>query len=392
MASSFKMQETYTKSKLDFLFKDNPIKDVDRINCARLRKSLRPRTWKDRIPFGVCIDKTQNKAYFLYYKSFFQKAIIPIDNNSFSNLEDICVNDKGLIFVADSDRDSIFCFLLNKDLKSTTLKYIIPIKKPLRCEIIGNKEIAVLTQENKIVIFKTYQNKYIKKENISKKINSYFQKEKFIDISISTYKQTHVYVLSDKAIFKFDNSGNLLKSKDINSHYIAIENSYFGDLFLLSQSKNELIKYSGDLIELDQLIFPEEFNNRIQDITIYDSFGYLFLAGKETGLYYGLGVELKDYKISKKKKSSGGFFYTIDFLTTLSSIVSVEIEDDKGAALHTLLKEKKVPSGPHSIYLDENAFSIKSITSPLFVKVVAKARYSLSNTVTKKNILYYNEI
>ncbi len=85
-AKSFELLGVYDKNKIRLFFPTFKAEEISRINCIQLDKDIRPGSWTDRIPFGAFIDKKNNKVFYSYYGSFFNKKIKEV---KFEQIEEV---------------------------------------------------------------------------------------------------------------------------------------------------------------------------------------------------------------------------------------------------------------------------------------------------------------
>jgi len=107
LAKSFEQQDFFKKSKFDFLFPGNQLDSIYRIFATQLDDRFRPSSWSKRVPFGLCIDQTQKRAFYVSYRSFFKRDILEIDLSTVGQLEDVCSDAFGHIYITDYGLGSV---------------------------------------------------------------------------------------------------------------------------------------------------------------------------------------------------------------------------------------------------------------------------------------------
>ncbi|MFC1771451.1 hypothetical protein ACFLZV_06160 [Candidatus Margulisiibacteriota bacterium] len=394
-AGSFGWQGTYNKNSFDFLFPNNPIKQADRINCVKLDKSIRPGSWKEKIPFGICIDKSQNKVFFLNYNSFFKKSILAIKDSDIKKPEDVSVNKYGLIAVADSKANCVFLYQLNNNLKTAILTDKIQVSQPFRCEFLSDTQIVVMTKKNKVFLYKKSKHGYKQNNQASLKLTKELKGRKLADISVSRYRSIYIYMLTDNYLYKANIRGRILKKTKLQHNYTALENSYFGDIFLLNSKINSIDKYNANMRFLDRLDLSKYLKSPANDLAVYDSFGYLVVGAKTQGTYFGLGTDISFLNTEKSKSFSHNNAYRINFKLTFPSLVTISIRDKYNNVKKQLIKKKKLLSGPHTFFWDGKDSENRQLRGLMGVEIVAKARYSLTNIARKQcaiNIAFQDKL
>jgi hypothetical protein len=379
LATSFELQYFINPKKLAFYFPKNHITQIDKINSIKLEKNLRTESWPDRVPFGVGIDKAQNKAFFIYYGSYLEKRIFEIVDSRFKNLEDICVDSKGRIFIADSAENKVFIFQLNQDLKEVNLIDTISIQSPFRLDKDYKETVFILTKENRLAVYLFDENKLIFMPELTKIITKVFTDKKLVlkDISITRYNR--INILAVNKLIQFNYKGKIIKEINLSPEFIALDNTIFEDVLLLNSTKKYILKLSSDFEELDKLDIGDLFQEEPLDITVYDSFGYVAVNSWHFGAYYCLGVSVKDLEIRPKLLKNLTKGYDINFKITFPSWVSIDIYSDNGQLIKRLLKEKFLRAKTQHLSWNGKDENEKKCSGKYNIIIKARGKYSLAN-------------
>ncbi|MFC1617246.1 hypothetical protein ACFL2K_03400 [Candidatus Margulisiibacteriota bacterium] len=373
-AESFELQNVINKKKFQFYFPNKKIEQIDIINCAKLKKGLRPKFWPDRIPFCIGANTKANEVYYIYYNSFLNKQIITINNKAFKKIADLCVNQLGEIFVIDEAAAKLFIFKVSAALKSAELVQELNINEPKRCEI--NKygtAVYVIDKNNNLNIFRKMGKEFVLKD-VHKLNNNNFIVNPIRDITIS--RDDFIYLLTEKNIYKLNYKAEKIWKKPVKEDYSALENTFYGDLLLLNSKDKVVDKFTSELDYLASLDLKHLYKDTPKDITVYDTFGYVAVNAKNFGAYFGLMNEVKGLKVEKKKTPASSF-YEISFQITMPSKITLTIFDQNGTKIEDILIKKIFKSGTHKVFWRSN---LKKYS----VKIKGKALYSVTNKFEKE--------
>ena len=185
-AIDFELQNKLTKRRVDFLFPKNTVSGLYRINCVYLNETIRPKSWPDRIPFGVGISADRKRIHYLIYKSFFKRTIHDFSHKDFNFLNDVCIDKKGRVFVLDSKAEKIFYFDLKKDLSGLLFRGLLSVPNPKRCEVDVNGQLYILSSDNRFYSYSINTYGIARLNNVvSNAINSNLKGKKVIDLTIN---------------------------------------------------------------------------------------------------------------------------------------------------------------------------------------------------------------
>ncbi len=379
----FEFQSSLNTTSLNLFFQNATLKNVNRINCTKLIKDLRPDAWTNRIPLALCIDHTLKRAFYINYHSFFKKELIAIKHPDLNNPSDICATPQGDIFIIDTNAHQLFHFKVSPKENTLTFQNKYPIESPLRCET-NEQNKLVITSKEKVTSFTIY-NTILKENQAYNYILNQLLKDLMptfvIDITLSRYNQ--LSILTDSTLVTLDASGQTIQKKPIQQPYTAIENSIYGDLFLLNSTKKTVDKFTKNLEPLQTLSIGGYFNKPPMDLTIYESHGYLVIAEPEYGLYYGMGTSIKNLAFNTLKGQPNKQISHINFTLTFPSKVQITLLNKNKEIVDNILTETTLMANNHSILWDPPPLTHKDY----IIQVTASALYSLGNT-TKKQIPY----
>ncbi len=375
IGKTFELQTVSDRKKIEFLFPGIQIQSIQRIQCVKLEKEIRPPIWKekDHIPFVLFIDGLQNQAYYLYYYSIYKKDITPLVYPGSNSPSDICATSEGDIFVVDPTANLIAHFKLTPEKNILLEKNLISLKTPFRCETDGKDGLYVLSQENKMYIFKKDSSRLLKRDaELEMKINTAIGSEGVVDLTVTREKR--LCLLTTHRVIVFLEDGQLLYSYTHTQPYTAIENTFHGDILLLNAREKKITLFSRELYLLDVLDLSPWFQNLPVDITVYEPYGYLAAASPDFGAYFGLGTSLTSYWLELTGHVRSSYFH-IHFTLTFPSEVTVVIEDSQYKIKEILIQKHTLMAGPVTLFWDSSL----STKENLFIRISAKALYSLAN-------------
>jgi hypothetical protein len=371
---SFFNQGVYDGKKMFFLFKNFPVENMDKINCVMLEKQVRPASWPDRIPFGLCIDKKNKKIHYLYYGSFFTKEVRTIELGSESSPEDVSVDKKGFFYVTDSKINKVFCYRLQKDLKKVELENEIYVEKPSCIEVGPKDRLYVLSGKNQMVVFDKKDDKYTRLPKVESELRKTLKDKEIQDISIS---KKYINILVGAELFVFNRVGRLVLHKGLKRKkgYGALENTIYGDVLVLNSDFKIIEKYSKQLEYLTEYDFSNDFKAVALDMTVYDSYGYVAICSNTKGIYYGLGVQVDDLKFFRRKNNK---YSEVNLKITFPSFVDITILDKNKREIKKVSNRRPMKSGSHVVVC--RGLSLDSVG---YAKIEVEPRYSIVNKVTK---------
>lgn len=370
---SFELINTLSKNKRAFYFPGSGQFQVDRISSVQLNQQVRPDSWPNRIPFAACIDRTQNKAYYLQYFSLFKHRIKTIQHPDFGQLEDVTLSKSGSLFMVDSSRNQVFEYQLDKDLTARYHQKFPTGPYPFRCEWGQNKSLYILTRENKINIFR----KSYRLTGIEKRINATISNYQVKDLTI--LNNTQIIVLAQNYIFKFNSRGRLLQTLPTSSSFDGVGHSWYNDIFCLDTARKQVKKFNRNLELLDTVELDETFKGSPIDLTLYQPYGYLGITGSQFGAYYGLKTDLEDIKITQSSDN-----FTVGFKVTFPSLISIKIVDVNQNKVVQIMKDERLLSKSHSIHWDgKDQDGIVCKEGPYTLHLQAEGVYSLANVIKK---------
>ncbi|MFT5170519.1 MAG: hypothetical protein ACI9BD_000286 [Candidatus Marinamargulisbacteria bacterium] len=382
VAQSAELLGTFTENKRRFYFPDSTISQMDHIASTRLDDAIRPSSWPARIPFSACIDESSQSVYYLRFRSFLDAKLVQLPNPGFKSIRDLDLSSDGTFYIVDSGQNSLFIFKLDDSLTPKLYKKLDIPPHIFRIYVSRTKQIFLLTTTNKVIVFNKFFHRVHSIENaMSKDLSTHTVK----DITIIRH-QTPV-VLTQSHIIKYTPAGQAQTAFPIDQSFSRIAHSVHHDLFCLNPESRTISKFNSALVFLDTIDLTNEFKSPPNDITIHESFGFLFVNSQHFASYYGLKSDIKHIKVKNIRDNKGKSLTRIGFTVTFPSKIWITILDTQNQIIRTLMKGEKLYSDRYNVVWDGKDQIGKKRYGQHKVQIRGEGLYSLTNIV-KKDALF----
>jgi DNA-binding beta-propeller fold protein YncE len=135
---------------------------------------------------------------------------------------------------------------------------------------------------------------------------------------------------------------------DASFDYLAID--FYGNTYATDRANGKIHKFDSKLRHVISYGRPGTGDRELDEprgITIWRRFGQVFVTERAGAQYFWIGTEILDLEAAPASFEAGAEEVTVSYYLTETARVTVELLDDRGRVVHTLVESRRRAIGPN---------------------------------------------